>query len=124
VLDSTKKFVESEQARAGVGTIRRKPFDNVATMPAELRSAAMAYAQRTLDTFIEEVVWSLGDEGRDCRFDDRHSYRFRIELGIVDSSSNEVVEEVAINRNGPFFGKNWGHWLNRYGAHEERIGPL
>jgi hypothetical protein len=111
-LGAAKLLVESEEARAKLGTIRRKSYDRVATMTSDQQDAAISFAKEIVDNFLERLTWSLGDEGVDCRFDDRHAYRFRIDAEIVDVESREIIEEEPVNRKGRFFGKNWGRWLN------------
>lgn len=114
-ITASQKLVESESSREELGTIRREYYEGVANMAPEHREAALLLAQDNLDGFIERLIWILGDEGIDCRIGDRHAYRFRIEMEIVDVESEDIVEEETINRGGKFFGKYWGHWLNRYG---------
>ena len=113
-LQASQEFVESGADRGKLGAIRRKYFDGVAALDREQRQAAMLLAQATLDAFLEQLIWSLGDEGTDAKFDDRHAYRFRLEIELVEVNSNEAVEQVPINRGGRFFGKNWGRWLNKF----------
>lgn len=114
-IDASRKLIESEEARAKLGTIRRKNYDAVARMPLEQREAAMLLAEETLNGFAERLVWFLGDEGTDSRFGARHAYRFRVEMEIVDTETGEIVEVEALNRGGRFFGSYWGRWLNRHG---------
>jgi hypothetical protein len=114
-IDASRKFVESDEERSKLASIRRKPFEGVAILSPEQRDAAMLLAEETVNGFAERLVWFLGDEGTGSRFGTRHAYRFRIQMEIVDIETGEVVEDETLNRGGKFFGSYWGRWLNRYG---------
>ena len=113
-LAATRRLVDDETARRALGAVRCKPYGDIAAVAPEQRDAAVALSQAALDGFIERLLWALGDEGVDCRFDEQYAYRFRVQTEIVNASTMEVVEDAAVNRGGPFFGKNWGRWLNRF----------
>jgi hypothetical protein len=113
-IDASRRFVESEEARNKLGSIRRGDFERIAQMTPEQRDLVIRFAEETLNGFAERLVWFLGDEGTDSRFGSSHAYRYRIVMEIVDIATGEVVEEETINRGGRFFGSYWGKWLNRY----------
>jgi hypothetical protein len=113
-LDSSRRFIESEEWREKLGTIRRRCYEGVARMPPEQRDAAMLLVEETLNGFAERLAWLLGDEGVDARLGTQHAYRFRVVMEVVDLETGEIVEEETINRGGKFFGSYWGRWLNRY----------
>jgi hypothetical protein len=113
-LRASRTFVESEEARGKLGTIRQAPYEGVASLPSEVRDAAFVLAEETLDGFIERFLWALGDEGTDARFGKRHAYRFRLEMEIVEVDSGNIAHVETINRGGKFFGSYWGRWLNHF----------
>jgi hypothetical protein len=113
-LETSRKLVESQDARASLGTIRRSYYDGVADMSPNERNAALLLAQATLDGFLERLMWSFGDEGTDAHFGEQCAYRFRVTMEIVNKKTNEIVDEETINRGGRFFGSYWGRWLNRH----------
>jgi hypothetical protein len=113
-IRTAHKFVESEELRAKLGTVRSAPYDEAAKMDTATCETAFLLAQEVLDGFIERLIWSLGDEGTDARFGALHAYRFRVEMEIVDVASGEVKAVETINRGGRFFGSYWGRWLNRF----------
>jgi hypothetical protein len=115
-LSTSRHFIESDELREKLGTIRRQYYEGVARMPPEQREAAMLLVEETLNGFAERLTWLLGDEGTDARIGQRHAYRFRLEMEIVDIESGEVIGEETINRGDKFFGSYWGRWLNRYSA--------
>jgi hypothetical protein len=123
-LRASREFINSEETRAKLGTIRRAYYDGAANLLPEQREAAMFLAEETLDGFIERLLWSLGDEGTDARVGSQHAYRFRVDMEIVDVESGETVYEETINRGGKFFGSYWGRWLNRYGKWRDDIDPV
>lgn len=113
-LEASRRLVHSEDARERIGNIRRRYYEGVAQMADEQREAALLLAEETLNGFLERLTWVLGDEGVDTKLGDRHAYRFRVEIEIVDADSAAVIETDSINRGGRFFGKYWGRWLNRH----------
>jgi hypothetical protein len=115
-LHTATTLVESEEAREKLGTIRRKYYDSIAKMAPDEKDAAFLFVEGTLDGFLERFIWSLGNEGTDARFGERHAYRFEIKMEIVDVQSGKIVHTESINRGGKFFGSYWGRWLNRYRA--------
>jgi hypothetical protein len=121
-LRASQELVESVEARARLGIIRRDYYEGVANLSAEQRNAAMLLAEETLDGFIERLLWSLGDEGTDARFGIRDAYHFLVEMEIVEIESGSIIHQEPINRGGKFFGKNWGKWRNRYGKWRDEIG--
>ena len=113
-LRKSSSLLESEEARDKLGTIRRRYFDGVANMAAEDKEAALLFAEGTLDSFLEMLIWSLGNEGSDARLSKRYAYRFEIKMEIIDVESGDTIHTESINRGGKFFGSYWGRWLNRY----------
>lgn len=113
-LRASRKLLESSELREKLGAIRREPYEAVAQMASDQREASMLLVEESLNGFAERLAWYLGDEGTDARLGSHHSYRFRIEMEVVDVESGEVVEVETINRGGKFFGSYWGRWLNRY----------
>jgi hypothetical protein len=115
-LDASRQFVDSEESRNALATIRRRPYEGVAAMTPEQRDAALLLAKESLDGFLERFLWFMGDEGTDAKFGRNLAYRFRIEMELVDVETGEIRDQETINRGGDFFGSYWGRWLNRYGA--------
>lgn len=114
-LDASKKLIESDEARAKLGTVRRKYYDGVAEMTPEQREAAMLFVEETLNGFGERLTWFLGGRSTDLRLGTKHAVRFQVEIEVVDVESDQVVERVTISKGGKkFFGSYWGRWLNRY----------
>src|ERR1700687_1697991 len=73
-LQASRKFVESDEWREKLGTIRRQYYEGVARMSPEQREAAMLFVEETLNGFAERLVWLLGDEGTDARMGRQHAY--------------------------------------------------
>jgi hypothetical protein len=114
-ISASTTLIGSEEARAGIGTIRRKYYDGVAQMDCEQRDAAMMLAEDTVNGFAERLIWFLGGQGTDLRCGPNHAFRFQVVMEIIDVESNEVVEQETISAGGKkFFGSYWGRWLNRF----------
>lgn len=115
-LESSRELINSEAIREKIGNVRRKHYEGASQLNAEDRQAAMLLVEETLNSFLERLIWFLGNEGSDALFGTHHAYRFRVELEIVDIDTGNIVLEETINRGGKFFGSNWGRWLNRYAS--------
>jgi hypothetical protein len=116
-LRTTRQLAESEEMRAGLGTIRSARYDELAAMPPEQREAAYKAAEATVDRFIESFLTLLSGTGADERLGEGHAVRFRLDLEICEVESMEVVGQETLNRGGEkFFAGYWGRWLNRFGS--------
>jgi hypothetical protein len=114
-LKGTKKAAESEQFRNDLGTIRRKPYDGVGSMTAEMREAAFQFAEATVNEFISELLAVLAHQGVDFPLGHQHAVRLRLEMEIVAMETREVIHEEVINRGCErHFTNYWGRWLNRH----------
>lgn len=117
VREGSRNLIDSEHTRRKLGSIRREPFQTVATMTAENREAALAFAHAVVDEFCRHLIWFLGGRGTDFRLGSRHAYRFHVTMEIVDVETDEVVQTETVSVGGKkFFGDYWGRWLNRFGT--------
>jgi hypothetical protein len=114
-LESARKLVESEEARNGLGTIRRKPYDGVAAMPPEWRDSALRFSEATINEFIADFLSVLAHRGIDFRLGAAHAVQYKLEMEVVVTEDREVAHSEILNRDGAkHFADYWGRWLNRY----------
>ncbi len=114
-VEAVRALAESEEARAHLGTIRRKPYDGVGSMSPEEREAALRFSGAAVDEFIKLLLGVLAHRGIDFELGDRHAIRYRLEMEVVDVDDRETILSEVINRDGAkHFADYWGRWLNRH----------
>ena len=116
-LESSRKLVESEDARQRLGKLRQRCFEGVAKMTPEQREAAMLLVEETLNGFGERLIWCLGGKSIDLKFGSKHACRFQVDIEIIEVETEQTVKKETVSVGGKkFFGSYWGRWLNRYSA--------
>jgi hypothetical protein len=124
-IDSARKLVQSEDARERLGTVHRRPYEELAALAEEDQGRAVRFAERTVDAFIELFLRVLAHRGVDFRFGASHSIRYKLNMEICDDESNDVSTEETINRDGQqHFADYWGRWLNRHRDEGRRVAPV
>ncbi|MBI1321660.1 hypothetical protein GC170_00515 [bacterium] len=114
-VSATQELAESEEARAKLGTIWRKKYDELAALTPEQRGIAFEIAEASVDRFIQLFLTMMADMGTDQRLGRDHAIRFNLEMEICDVENGEVVDQETINRGGKkFFANYWGRWLNQF----------
>ncbi len=116
VLHACQHRCEDETARLELAQLFRQPYDEVARLPLEARTAARGLAQDVLDRFIVQLLGRLGHEGYEHMLDSIHALRYRVELEFVDTRTDESVLRSRVGGEGCRHLPNyWGRWLNAFG---------
>ena len=115
-INGSEELVTSEQKREGLARIFREPFDEAAQLSTVDRNRAIDLARATVDSFAQLFLRVIAHQGIDFRLGDDKAMRFRLDMEIVDTDSEETIMVDTINRNcEKHFADYWGLWLNRYG---------
>lgn len=115
-LRECELLCESEEVRHKLATIYRRPYEAIATLEPAARQSARRMAQDVVDRFILNFLCTMAHGGNDQRLDARHAMRYRVELEIIDTDTDEIVHCETVNRGGSrFFVDYWGRWLNAFG---------
>jgi hypothetical protein len=118
LIERLERLVESAEIRKHCGSLHRKEYDAVAALPPEQREAAIALARKAIDLYMQDILALFTGTGDDDRFGSEHAINYQLMLQVKDVTSDEVVEEFAINREcEKVFSQYYGRWLNRYGNH-------
>jgi hypothetical protein len=118
VLAWQRRVVESPDARESIGTLQRKEYDAIAAFSPEMREAALGFARKAIDGYLQQVLVLFTGIGDDLRFGEAHAVNYRLVLEVKDIKSDEVVEEFVVNREcKKVFYEYYGRWLNRHGDH-------
>lgn len=113
-VGTTRGLGESEQSRENIRAVNRDRWEKLAQLSNEERTIVYDISEATIDRFVQMLLVMLGNQGVDQQLGNNHSIRFKLDLEICSSETNEVVETETINRGGKkFFGDYWGRWLNR-----------
>jgi hypothetical protein len=120
-VGATRDLAKSEEARSAIGAVRRKKYDDLATLTSEQQDIACKISEATVDRFIQLFLTMLSNTGVDQRIGDTHAIRFRLDIEICDVENADVVEAETINRGGKrLFADYWGRWLNQFPSQEPR----
>jgi hypothetical protein len=112
---STKRLIESAEAREKLGTILRQPFEEAALRDTSDGGRAVRVAEASVDAFIRLLLQVFAHSGSDFLVGKDHALRFRLVMELVEMESDELVHEEVINRGGQkHFADYWGRWLNRF----------
>jgi len=113
--ESTRRLVESPEAREKLGAIFRKPFDETSQLTAVDREKAIRLAEASVDGFLKLLLQVLSHQGSDFLFGKDHALRLRLVMELVQKENDELVEQEVINRGGQkHFSDYFGKWLNRF----------
>lgn len=113
VLETARRRIDSEGARSGLGTIRRKPYDDVMALETEGRAAAVKLAEKCIDDFAVLMLALLAGNGMDLRLESGEAVRFPMDIELIDTASGEVLLRERIGAGAGFLPDNWGRWRNR-----------
>lgn len=118
LVDRLRRFVESADARGGLGSLHRREYDAVAGLDPTAREAALALARKAIDGYLQEILGLLTGTGDSLSFGRGHAINYRLILQVKEVGSDEVVEEFDINREcQKVFFTYYARWLNRHGQH-------
>jgi hypothetical protein len=113
VLEAAKKRVDSEDARSRLGTIHRKPYDDIASLEDGVRVAALKLAEKCLDDFAVLMLALLAGNGVDLRLESGEAVRFPMDIEVLDVVSRKAILRERIGAGAGFLPDCWGRWLNR-----------
>jgi hypothetical protein len=114
VMETAAKRISSGAARADLGNIFRRAYDEVAALGDHERAAALKLAEKCVDDFAILMLALLAHNGVDVRLESGEAIRFPLDIEVVDVDSRNVVlrEQIAPGA-GSFLPDNWGRWLNK-----------
>jgi hypothetical protein len=116
-LASVGRLLSEPADRDAVGTIRARPYEELARFGQEVVSPGVGVARATLDNYIHHLLAIFTNMGSDVRIGSGHALRYRLVVEVIDVQTHSVVEETVINRDTEkALMSYFGRWLNRYGT--------
>jgi hypothetical protein len=114
--ESTRRNVEAPDSQAKLGSILRRPYEEILNFSQNDRELAYKLSESSNDSLIKLLLQVLAHEGNDFPCGPDHCVRFRLVMEFVDKETGEIRHEEVVNRGGQrHFADYWGRWLNRFG---------
>jgi len=118
VVEGLRRTIESAESRERLGSLHRKEYDAVAALSTPDREAAMGLARKAIDLYLQHILVLFTGTGDSLCFGPRHAINYRLVLEVKDVESDNVIEELCVNRDcKKVFYDYYGRWLNRYNQH-------
>lgn len=111
-LSKIRDRLRSSDVRDSLQPEQRKVYEDISTAAGE--AVAMKFAEETIDVFLRHALALFGNIGFDLKLDKQHAILYLLTLQLCDIDTEEVVEEMVLNREQQeFFPDYLRLWLAR-----------
>lgn len=113
VMELLEALVKTPEKREALGTIRSKPYEDVAAMSEKDLQSALVLARSAVHFYIQHLMAMLDDAGVHMKMGESHFLHYRLTAEVFRISDGAIVEERVVNRFPlPTLGGKYGKWLN------------
>jgi len=113
----TSSVCATQESRSQMGSFHRAEYDAVAALPPNVRDAALALSQKSVDLFLQYLLTLFTHSGlsTDIGAGPEHAIAYEIVLKFIRCDNLEPVESHTVNKDGEkVFSEYFGRWLNRH----------